>query len=167
LTHNPYFIVSYLYVECLCRYRALTKLIIIIPTYVFFFSFLGGIILFAYAWGEPYTAELLRSRGVNTWWFASFHVIAAFNNGGFTLFNDNLIPFIKSPGLLIIFSALIIAGNVGFPILLRIFITLFHKVASVKHKKVFRFLLDHPRLCFVYLFPTHQVRCNKMLSLFV
>lgn len=46
-----------------------------------------------------------------------FHVISAFNNAGFSLFQDNLIGFASDPIVNIIISALFIIGGLGFTVI--------------------------------------------------
>ena len=58
--------------------------------------------------------------------------------------------------LVIVF--LIFAGNTAFPIFLRFIIWTLSKLApsTSKFRETLQFLLDHPRRCFIYLFPSHQ-----------
>ncbi len=79
-----------------------------------------------------------------------------FNDLGFTLTPDSMIPFQQAVLPLLLGSFLIVIGNTGFPCMLRFVIW----VASllVPHNsgvwEEFKFLLDHPRRCFTLLFPT-------------
>lgn len=50
-------------------------------------------------------------------WFASFHSIQAFNNGGFTLYPDGLVAFSRDPWLMLPLSLGAIIGGLGFPAL--------------------------------------------------
>jgi hypothetical protein len=81
-------------------------------------------------------------------------------DAGFTVFHGGYL-------LMLVCSALIIAGNTGYPIILRVVIWTLSKVCREstpeEHRKVgggkkevLNFLLDHPRRCFVYLFPSRQ-----------
>lgn len=59
-------------------------------------------------------------------------------------------------GWVLMVSFLILAGNVAFPMLLRLVIWVLSKVVP-KHGRrheTLTFLLDHPRRCFFYLFPS-------------
>ncbi|WP_010585540.1 TrkH family potassium uptake protein [Schlesneria paludicola] len=47
-------------------------------------------------------------------WPAVFHSISAFCNAGFSTFSDSLIGYQESPATLIVISALIVAGGLGF-----------------------------------------------------
>jgi len=50
-------------------------------------------------------------------WFATFHAIQAFNNGGFTLYPNGLIAFSRDPWLMLPLSLGAIIGGLGFPAL--------------------------------------------------
>lgn len=49
-------------------------------------------------------------------WHGSFHAVSAFNNAGFALYSDNLIPFNHDPYVLVPIFVAIIAGGLGFPV---------------------------------------------------
>lgn len=72
-------------------------------------------------------------------------------DSGFTVFQDAYL-------LIFVCSVLILAGNTAFPIFLRLAIWALSKLAPRlgRTKEVLTFLLDHPRRCFVYLFPARQ-----------
>jgi Trk-type K+ transport system membrane component len=52
----------------------------------------------------------------------------------------------------------ILAGNTAFPVFLRLTIWTMSKLlrGESRLKETIQFLLDHPRRCFIYLFPSHQ-----------
>jgi trk system potassium uptake protein TrkH len=50
----------------------------------------------------------------NAVWPAVFHSVSAFCNAGFSTFTDSLIGFQESPATLVVISALIVAGGLGF-----------------------------------------------------
>ncbi|KAH9816532.1 cation transport protein-domain-containing protein [Melampsora americana] len=99
--------------------------------------------------------------------------IACFTNGGMRYALALLPPMNGTRGftvfqeaylLIFVCSFLILAGNTAFPIFLRFSIWALSKIAPSRpsnspgscKKEVLRFLLDHPRRCFVYLFPARQ-----------
>ncbi|MGX6961519.1 TrkH family potassium uptake protein [Vagococcus xieshaowenii] len=47
-------------------------------------------------------------------WYALFHAVSSFCNAGFDLFGDSLVPFQNNPYIILIISALIISGGLGF-----------------------------------------------------
>nr|WP_239536808.1 potassium transporter TrkG [Arthrobacter roseus] len=46
-----------------------------------------------------------------------FHAISAFNNAGFSLFTENLIPFANDPFICLPIAAAVIIGGLGFPVI--------------------------------------------------
>jgi len=68
---------------------------------------------------------------------ALFHSISAFNNAGFSLYSDSLESFRSNPYVVLVFSALIILGGIGFLVIYEV----------TTHK--FRKLSLHTRLVFV------------------
>lgn len=53
-------------------------------------------------------------------WEGVFHAISAFNNAGFGLRSDNLVPYVNDAGIILPIAAGIIVGGLGFPVLLEI-----------------------------------------------
>jgi trk system potassium uptake protein len=53
--------------------------------------------------------------------FAVFHSVSAFNNAGFDLWGNNLESFISDPLVLLLTSALIILGGLGFIVLVELY----------------------------------------------
>lgn len=51
-------------------------------------------------------------------WNGVFHSISAYNNAGFALFEGNLVRFAHDPFVLIVIALAIIAGGIGFPVIL-------------------------------------------------
>ncbi|MBL3685950.1 TrkH family potassium uptake protein [Leucobacter zeae] len=50
-------------------------------------------------------------------WNGLFHAVSAFNNAGFALYSDNLMPFVSDPWICLPISVAIILGGLGFPVL--------------------------------------------------
>jgi len=53
---------------------------------------------------------------LNALWLAVFHAVSAFGNAGFSLFSDNLVGQQKNSLVLLVISALIVVGGIGFPV---------------------------------------------------
>ncbi|MBG6226319.1 potassium uptake TrkH family protein [Arthrobacter sp. CAN_A2] len=53
-------------------------------------------------------------------WHGVFHAVSAFNNAGFSLFSDNLIPFVDDPWIIVPISIAIILGAIGFPVIIEL-----------------------------------------------
>jgi trk system potassium uptake protein TrkH len=49
-----------------------------------------------------------------------FHAISAFNNAGFALYSDSLIKFVDDPWICVPIAIAVIAGGLGFPVLLEL-----------------------------------------------
>lgn len=79
-----------------------------------------------------------------------------FTDCGYTLTPDSMISFRTATVPLVIGAVLIIAGQTGFPFMLRLFIWTIAKIVPESHGvwEELRFLLDHPRRCFTLLFPS-------------
>ncbi|KAF5326139.1 hypothetical protein D9611_000830 [Ephemerocybe angulata] len=142
------------------EYRALRLLSYLVPAY-FVFCQLSSFILFA-PWISTTTKydALFESqpRLVNKTWFSLFQVMGAYTGGGTSLVDTGMVPFQQA--YLMIFGMMfsILAGNHALPIFMRLIIWSFSKISadgSGMHQAL-TFLLDHPRRCYLYLFPSHQ-----------
>lgn len=51
-------------------------------------------------------------------WYGTFHAVSAFNNAGFALYSDSLIGFADDPWIIIPVCLAVIAGGLGFPVLI-------------------------------------------------
>lgn len=79
-----------------------------------------------------------------------------FTDCGYTLTPDSLISFRTATVPMLTGAVLIIAGQTGFPFMLRLFIWTIAKLVPTNRDlwEELRFLLDHPRRCFTLLFPS-------------
>ncbi|KIK57497.1 hypothetical protein GYMLUDRAFT_98602 [Collybiopsis luxurians FD-317 M1] len=155
------------------EYVALRWLSYLVPAY-FVGTQLVSFILFApwlsvsHDYDDVFASQL---RNVQKPWFSLFQVMGAYTGGGLSLVDLGMVPFQSS--YLMVFSLMfvILAGNHALPIFLRLMIWIASKIASKgsEAERAFSFLLDHPRRCFVYLFPSHQtwflVICLLLFSL--
>ena len=71
---------------------------------------LGGALILTLWWWRDMPFATALGRGV-------FHAIAAFNNAGFTLFENSLAGFAEDAVVLLSISGLIILGGIGFSVL--------------------------------------------------
>jgi trk system potassium uptake protein TrkH len=53
-------------------------------------------------------------------WHGTFHAVSSFNNAGFALYSDNLIGFAEDPWIITPICAAIIAGGLGFPVVIQL-----------------------------------------------
>lgn len=66
---------------------------------------------FSVGYGEPFG----RSA-----YLGVFHAVSAFNNAGFALYSDNLVRFVADPWVCLPIAVAVIAGGLGFPVLLEL-----------------------------------------------
>jgi potassium uptake Trk family protein len=142
------------------EYRALQALLIILVGYQVFWYIMGTIFLVPYAYRSS-TRAILRDAqpgGVNPGWWAFFAAVTEFANGGLNVLNANFIPFSNKPFVLITAGALAFLGQTQFPIFLRLTIWSMKKMSpkESRFRNTLDFLLQHPRRCFLYLFPSRE-----------
>ena len=142
------------------EYRALNLILFLIIAYQLIWIALGVVFLVPYAYRQAVVQILHTSQAGNLspGWWAYFSVITSFANGGLNVLNSNFIPFSGNFYVLIVAATLTIAGNTYFPIFLRLTVWIWAKLtprnSSIHH--TLRFLLDHPRRCFIWLFPAKE-----------
>jgi potassium uptake Trk family protein len=141
----------------LIEYGAIQRLLVIVASYFTSWQFFVFVSLGVYVSSNSTMQDVMDRNGVNGWWWAIFHSISAFNNAGFALFSDSLAQFSQDPFVLFALMFLILAGNTGFPIMLRFIVWISHRFT---HKSVnsFKFLLKMPRRCFTHLFSAEETR---------
>lgn len=143
-----------------CEYRALKILAVIVPLYSALWQFLGAVALAC--WIATRAPEIPRADGENPWWAGIFYSVSAFNNGGFSLVDDSLIPFQSHYFVLIVVGLLILAGNTAYPVFLRLILWSILKILNLTTdpgemrdwKETFEFILKYPRRVYTTLFPS-------------
>ncbi len=70
-------------------------------------------------------------------WLSLFHSISAFNNAGFSLFSDSLVQYAESTWPMIVISALIILGGIGYQVIMEAFMWLQARLKGRKEHSVF------------------------------
>ena len=138
------------------EYRSLKTLALILVIYTFGFLLLGIVGLVPWILGSKTYGPIVQGKGQGRPWWGVFTATSAFTDLGFTLTPDSMVSFQTAVWPLLLMSFLIIIGNTGFPIMLRIIIWLISKAVPI-FSGIFeelRFLLDHPRRCFTLLFPS-------------
>ena len=129
-----------------------------------------GLILICFAITAPYMSMRkwrtdleppALHRDVPPAWFAVFQVTSAIGNVGFSLVDQSMIPFSEAYPLIFSMGLLVAAGNTHFPIFLRFMVWTIYKLSpqNSRLKETLHFLLDHPRRCFIYLFPSYETWC--------
>ena len=136
------------------EYRALKTLAVVLITYFLFIHTLGVICLVPWILNSKY-GSVVTAVGQGRPWWGIFTAGSAFTDLGFTLTPDSMISFQDAVFPLLLMSFLIVAGNTGFPCMLRLTIWTLSKIVPSGNPlwEELRFLLDHPRRCFTLLFP--------------
>ncbi|KAI9568878.1 cation transport protein-domain-containing protein [Boletus coccyginus] len=143
------------------EYRGLNALLWLVAVYHFGSQLISFIVIAPYMtmpkWADDFVPPALI-RPVGTPWFSLFQVVSAYTNTGMSLVDQSMIPFQTAYPMILFMIFLILAGNTGFPIFLRFMIWTIAKLIPARSRlyETLHFLLDHPRRCFVYLFPSHQ-----------
>ncbi|KAJ7250788.1 potassium transporter [Mycena rebaudengoi] len=142
------------------EYRALRLLSYLIPIY-FVGTQLLSFVLFA-PWLstiKQYDAVFeAQPRLVKKPWYSMFIVLGAYSGGGLSLVDLGMIPFQTAYLMIFALMFVILAGNHALPIFLRLIIWIWFKITpeGSETNSTLSFLLQHPRRCFLYLFPSHQ-----------
>ncbi|TFK50964.1 TrkH-domain-containing protein [Heliocybe sulcata] len=143
------------------EYRALNALLWIVALYHILVQGICFIIIGPYMsesrWSSDFKTPALH-RDLPPPWFALFQVVSTYTNTGMSLVDQSMIPFQTAYPMIVFMIFLILAGNTAFPIFLRLTIWTMTKLVPVESRlnETLHFLLDHPRRCFIYLFPSHQ-----------
>jgi len=140
------------------EYRSLKTLAVMLLIYFWGLTFFSMITMVPWiAINNERWGQVVDAAGVNRIWWGFFTAGSASMDLGFTLTPDSMISFNTAVFPLLIMSFLIIAGNTGFPILLRFMIWCVSLVVprGTGLWEELKFLLDHPRRCFTMLFPSN------------
>ncbi|MBE9158761.1 ATPase [Nodosilinea sp. LEGE 06152] len=70
-------------------------------------------------------------------WLSAFHSISAFNNAGFSLFEDNLIGYALNPWVNAIITALVILGGIGYQVIMEFLAWLRNRVQGNRCRGLF------------------------------
>ncbi|KAI0645210.1 cation transport protein-domain-containing protein [Trametes meyenii] len=143
------------------EYRALSALLWIVASYHIGLQLIAFIVIAPYMslgrWREDFLPPALH-RPISSTWYSAFQVVSSYTNTGMSLVDQSMVPFQRAYPMIVFMCILILAGNTAFPVLLRLQIWILAKIVPKKSRlsETLHFLLDHPRRCFVYLFPSHQ-----------
>ncbi|CCL99243.1 uncharacterized protein FIBRA_01258 [Fibroporia radiculosa] len=143
------------------EYRALGALLWIVGGYHLVTQLMAFTIIAPYVsiprWSADFkTPQLFRNT--SPIWFSAFQVASAYTNAGMSLVDQSMLPFQEAYPMIVAMIFVILAGNTAFPIFLRFTIWILSKLVPRQSRlnETLHFLLDHPRRCFIYLFPSHQ-----------
>ncbi|SCV68413.1 BQ2448_534 [Microbotryum intermedium] len=142
------------------EYRALQLLLRIVFGYWIGMQLIAVLVLAPWlTYSEKYRPVFEDPQwAVSPTWFVFFQVWSAFSNNGMSLVDASMVPFQQAYLLIFVMSILILGGNTAYPVFLRICIWTISKVVprQSRTRETLQFLLDHPRRCYIYLFPSHQ-----------
>ncbi|KAG6828526.1 hypothetical protein H0H92_007654 [Tricholoma furcatifolium] len=143
------------------EYRALNALLWIIAGFHILTQLIPFIVIAPYIampkWHENFVPPN-EVRPQNTTWFSIFQCVSAYTNTGFSLVDHSMVPFQTAYPMVFLLAFLILAGNTAYPVLLRFTIWVLTKCVrkTSRANETLHFLLDHPRRCYLLLFPSHQ-----------
>ncbi len=70
-------------------------------------------------------------------WLAVFHSISAFNNAGFSLFEDSLVQYAFHPWINVVITGLVILGGLGYQVIMEIFVWIRDRIRRRRERPVF------------------------------
>ncbi|KAI0250923.1 cation transport protein-domain-containing protein [Lactifluus subvellereus] len=143
------------------EFRALNTLLWIVGFYHISVQLLGYTIIAPYMSSNKWKNDFRppqQHRPIIPAWFSAFQVVSAYTNAGMSLVDQSMVPFQRAYPMIFAMISLILAGNTAFPIFLRFLVWIIAKLVprNSQLNETLHFLLDHPRRCFIYLFPSHQ-----------
>ncbi|GAA5896526.1 uncharacterized protein JCM6883_006933 [Sporobolomyces salmoneus] len=142
------------------EYRALTLLLKLVAGYYLVGQLLAVLVLAPWLTYSGTYRPVFENPAweVNPTWFVFFQVWSAYSNNGMSLVDTSMIPFGRAYWLIIVMSILIVGGNTGLPVFLRLTIWFLSKIvpSQSRLRETLEFLLAHPRRCYIYLFPSHE-----------
>lgn len=143
------------------EFRALNALLWIVGIYHICVQLVSFTIIAPYISTNKWKNNFLppqQKRPVIPVWFSLFQVVSAYTNAGMSLVDQSMVPFQRAYPMIFAMMFAILAGNTAFPIFLRFSVWVTTKLVPKRSQlnETLHFLLDHPRRCFIYLFPSHQ-----------
>nr|XP_010927280.1 cation transporter HKT1-like [Elaeis guineensis] len=128
---------KYLMLSCI-RYLGFVVL-----GFVVVFHVVGCLAIFLYIILVSSARNVLKrkGRGINFFLFSIFTTISSFANGGLIPTNENMLIFNNNPGLYLIIIPQILAGNLLFPLCLRLVIWALRRFTKAEE---FNYMLKNP-----------------------
>jgi len=140
----------------LVEYSALGKLEVLVPAFLLA-AHVGVFVALAF-WlaATPAARAILLANNTTVAGFAAFLAVSSVENLGLTPTANSLESFRAYWFPLSVISLGVLAGMTFYPILLRGLVWLLYHLSSGYDRTVYRFLLRHPRRCYVHLFPSAE-----------
>ncbi|KAI6163433.1 cation transport protein-domain-containing protein [Pisolithus thermaeus] len=104
-------------------------------------------------WSSDFKPPALQ-RPLAPAWFSLFQVVSAYTNTGMSLVDQSMVPFQTAYPMIFFMIFCTLAGNTAFVSPTWVVTKIIP--AGSRLSETLHFLLDHPRRCFIYLFPSHQ-----------
>ncbi|XP_009406676.2 cation transporter HKT2;2 [Musa acuminata AAA Group] len=132
----------------------------IVSSYIFTFHLFGTSLLLIYIYRVSNARDILRKKGINVFLFSLSTTVSSFANGGLIATNENMAAFNRNPTMLLLMIAQVLAGNLLFPLFLRLVIWTLKKITKreefrhmLKSTSETRFspLLPEKQTCFLSL----------------
>ncbi|KAG1861717.1 cation transport protein-domain-containing protein [Suillus subalutaceus] len=141
------------------EYRALNALLWLVASYHITVQLVSFVVIAPYMslpkWASNFEPPA-QFRIITVPWFSLFQVVSAYTNTGTSLVDQNMVPFQTAYPMILFMILCILAGNTAF-VSVRSWIIKKLVPRDSRLDETLHFLLDHPRRCFVYLFPSYQL----------
>ncbi|KAF8552943.1 TrkH-domain-containing protein [Imleria badia] len=144
------------------EFRGLNALLWLVALYHFGSQLVAFVVIAPYMtmpkWASDFVPPALV-RPVATPWFSLFQVVSSYTNTGLSLVDQSMVPFQTAYPMIFFMVFLILAGNTAFVSSFCFLVRQNDEILIPTRSRLYEtlhFLLDHPRRCFVYLFPAHQ-----------
>ncbi|KAG2043915.1 cation transport protein-domain-containing protein [Suillus americanus] len=138
------------------EYRALNALLWLVASYHMAVQLVSFVVIAPYMslpkWASNFEPPA-QFRIITVPWFSLFQVVSAYTNTGTSLVDQSMVPFQTAYPMIFFMIFCILAGNTAF---VRSWIITKLVPRDSRLDETLHFLLDHPRRCFVYLFPSYQ-----------
>ncbi|GJU02661.1 sodium transporter HKT1-like protein [Tanacetum coccineum] len=125
------------------KFKSFKFLGLVVLFYLVFVQFLGVVSVLIYINVISSGKKILRRKGLHTLTFSIFTVVSTFANCGFVPTNENMLPFRKNTGLLLILIPQVLLGNTLYPPALRFSIWAIGKFTK---KRETVYLLENSRV---------------------
>ncbi|ORX34133.1 cation transport protein-domain-containing protein [Kockovaella imperatae] len=146
------------------EYRALRMLSYFLPLYIMLIQIIPFAIIAIYLtsvsdWDYVFQMQKgAQDVTVDKTWFSFYLTASAFSGCGMSLLDQSMVPLNHTYCVLYCLLFVIILGNHALPMMLRLLVWIACKMTreGSEMNQTLHFLLDHPRRCYLYLFPSQQ-----------
>lgn len=138
------------------EHRALRLLLMIIVGYFLGLLIIAMIMFVPWTYARTHYKDIIESEHLSPGWHSAFLATSSFCNLGMSLSGDSLTIFQRTAYIPLLVSFFIMFGNTAVPVGLRLVIWIMFKLTPPfgRMHETLAFLLDHPRRCFMLLFPS-------------